>query len=301
MQIVEYHAKYLPSLTQLINQEIAALPPGFVLSEEQVEQSIAQGIALWRLHYPDHRTEFHTATLCVLEHSRVVAAAQWVIPKKDARQLSLLWLVAEPKRPVPLRTLLHLIDKQAQLNGCRGIDVGRFSFGAGWFGIPADWKHVIHAMREAGYKRTNTWLLMRGSAEGHNSVAPPQIEQLRYHWNMNKPALEWELYAYQDETLAGACQVWGIPPHLETCSGVSHWTTLEWIEVERAYRRHGVARWLMAEQMRFHARRGVTRFIVWVGQRNRAARALHESMGFTYGPKLAIMEKSTADEAAQSG
>jgi GNAT superfamily N-acetyltransferase len=244
---------------------------------------------LWGFHFPGEKFTAATQTLCVLEKREVIAAAQYLLPKDETSMLTLLWIVAQPGHPIPLRTLLHLIDRQADARGCGGITFSRFSFGVGWFGIPAGWTHVIEAMMEMGYKKEQPWLLMCGDTS--TPVAVTKVEGLRYHWNMNKPALEWELTAYDGETLAGECDVWGIPLHAEDCHNVSEWVTVELVEVAKPYRRRGIGKWLLAEQMRFHARRGVKHFMLWTGQRNKAARKLNEKLGFTNVDKLIVLEK----------
>ncbi|MCC6805085.1 MAG: GNAT family N-acetyltransferase [Anaerolineae bacterium] len=290
MQIVEYQEKLLPSLTRLINEQISAVPPGFALREGQVADTIAQGGTLWDIHVRRERRELYAPeVLCVLERREVVAAAQWFFLVKEG-VISIQWLVAQPGRPIPLRTLLHLIDKWGDMRGANAIHFARFAFGVGWFGLPARWTHVIDPMLESGYRQTDKWSLLIGETSAYGSAAPPDTK-LEYHWNMNKPVLEWELSGYQGDRLVGESQVWGIPPHLEDCSPASEWATVELVEVEKAYRRHGIGKWLLAEQMRFHARRGVQHMIAWTRDSNRAGRKLLRGMGFEYGPKLVVLEK----------
>ena len=100
MQIVEFHEKLLPSLTRLINHEIAAIPPGFMLSEAEVSQIITKGGSLWQIHFPEEREPYPTGTICVLEHREVVAAAQWIEPKEPNGIFSLAWIVARPERAI---------------------------------------------------------------------------------------------------------------------------------------------------------------------------------------------------------
>lgn len=298
MQIVEFHDKLLPSLTRLVNQQIAGLPPACTVTPEQVALAIAQGGSLWNIHYPGEREPHTGGTICILEHRVVVAAAQWYIPRTEKGVFVLQWIVANPERPLPLRTLLHLIDKAFAASACGRIYCARYSFGVGWFGIPAAWTHVITAMLETGYRQAETWLLMHGETAFHALLPAAPKDGLRFYWNMNKPALEWNLTAYYDDTLAGECQVWGVPPHLEDWLEAPLWALIEGIEVAEAYRQRGLGRRLLAEQMRFHARRGVQQFLAWTPADNPAARRLHESMGFVYGPELVVMEKlQPADEA----
>ncbi len=183
------------------------------------------------------------------------------------------------------------MEKQIELSGCRRIDCGRFSFGVGWFGLPTTWTHIISGMIDAGYKQTQTWVIMHGETSIYNTLPSAPSDGLRFYWNMNKPSLEWELTASRGEVEVGECQVWGIPPHLEDRADLSDWATVEWLGIEVKFQQQGFGKRLLAEQMRFHARRGITHFIDWTWQDNLAARKLNESMGFVYGPELAVMEK----------
>ncbi len=292
MQIVEFHENLLPSLTRLINQQIATIPPAFTLSEAEVGQIIRDCGSLWMLHYPEEREPRLTGTICVLEHREVLAAAQWTLPREADGIFTLEWIVSDPQTWVPLKTLLHLLEKQVEMSGCRSIACGRFSFGVGWPGLPTAWTHVIKGMTDAGYKQTQTWVIMHGETAIHSTLSAPPANDLRFYWNMNKPSLEWDLTAYRDDTEVGECQVWGIPPHLEDRADLASWATVEYLGVEAKYHRQGIGKRLMAEQMRFHTRRGIQHFIAWTSPDNLAARKLNESMGFVYGPELAVMEKS---------
>ena len=148
-------------------------------------------------------------------------------------------------------------------------------------------------MRDAGYQQTETWVLMHGSTEAHDKIpASPADDIKKLYWDMDKPALEWTLTAYEGEAQIGECQVWGIPDQFEGCDSFEEWATVEWIEVNQSHQRHGLARRLIAEQMRFHSRRGVKRFIVWTEQNNQAARALYQSLQLEVGPELAVLKKS---------
>ncbi len=291
MQIVEFRPNLLPSLTRLINQELAGVPPRCVLTEAQVEHIVQQGVSLWDLHYPDEREKHVTRTVCVLEHGEVVAAGQWMVPKPGKRAFAILWIVAEPDQPFPLRTLLHLIDKQAELTVGGTIGSARCSLGIGWFGTPTIWSHITEAMLEVGYKEAQRWVLLQGATSGYPEPPETLVKRLRFYWDMNKPALEWNLTAYQDDIKIGACDVWGVPPHLEDVPGMNEWASVEWIEVGTGCQRRSLGKRLLAEQMRFQARRGIKQLLMWTEKDNQAARKLAQRMGFSSVMELAVMEK----------
>ena len=290
MQVVEYRSEHLPSLTRLINEQMASIPPQGSFTEEQVALTIEQAASLWGMHFPEDHELYRVQTLCILHRREVVAAGQWLLPHQHREVCSICWLIANPSRPTALQTLLHLIEKQATSGGYKLIECGRFSFGIGWFGIPNTWKHIVDGMGDAGFSQTETWMIMHSSTSNHDRAAPVS-NSIKLYWDMNRPALEWTLTAYEYETMIGECQIWGIPDHLETCEGFKQWASIEWIEVDGEYQRRGIGKRLIAEQMRFHGRRGIEHLMSWIRQGNQSARGLHESMGFEYGPELAVMQK----------
>jgi GNAT superfamily N-acetyltransferase len=292
MQIVEFRAELLPDLTRLVNEQIVSIPPCWSMSETQVALTIAQAGSLWGMHFPEDRDTYDSPTVCVLERREIVAAAQWLLPSQNRNACSICWIVGRPDYPIAVRTLLHLIENQATGGGYGKIEFARFSFGVGWFGIPVQWTHIIAGMRDASYEHTEKWIIMHGSTDAHNTLSPSPADDIKkLYWDMDKPALEWTLTAYDGEASIGECQVWGVPDQFEGCDGFEEWATVEWIEVNQAHQRRGLAKRLMAEQMRFHSRRGVKQFIAWSKQDNEAAHHLNQSMGFEDGPELAVLQK----------
>lgn len=290
MQIVDFRPDLLPSLTRLINTQMASIPPGWTFSETQVQYTIEGAASLWGMHFLDDRESYTAPAVCVLQRREVVAAAQWLIPAHSRNVCSLGWIVADPKHPMALQTLLHLLEKQATTEGFQLIDCSRFSFGTGWFGIPTGWTHVVEGMKTAGFEQAETWMLMHGGIDVPETPPAP-LPDIKFFWNMNRPALEWTLSAYNQDVSIGECQIWGIPDHFEGSKGFGEWATVEWLEVADAYQRQGLGTRLMLEQMRFHARRGIQQLMMWVREENSSAHALNESLGFTYGPALAVMQK----------
>ena len=104
MQIVEFRAELLPDLTRLINEQLAAIPPCWTLSETQVALTIAQAGSLWGMHYPEDQENYTSPTVCVLEKREIVAAAQWLVPSEGKNVCSICWIVARPEYPIAVRT-----------------------------------------------------------------------------------------------------------------------------------------------------------------------------------------------------
>lgn len=111
------------------------------------------------------------------------------------------------------------------------------------------------------------------------------LEPMRVVWQVDEAALEWELRLCADDQLIGECHAWGIPRHLADCDGYADWITVEWLGVELPYRGRGIGRWLLHEQLRRQAQRGITHAILWTGTDNAAVRRADEALGFQEGPE----------------
>jgi len=119
MQIVDYHDKLLPSLTRLINQQIAGLPPCCVMTQEQVADTIARGGSLWNIHYPASVSRTPAGRFACWSIGWSWRRRQWYVPRLEHGIFVVQWIVANPERPQPLRTLLHLLDKAFEASGLR--------------------------------------------------------------------------------------------------------------------------------------------------------------------------------------
>ena len=130
----------LPRVTQLINRHMRLVPPGWELTEPQVERVIAQAGSLWRHHYPDEEHR-ELETFCVLASGWPVAAAQIAYftagSSTDEPTASLEWAVADPEGKEAAGALLDQIIAGAKARGCLTISAsGRWAFGLGWIGVP---------------------------------------------------------------------------------------------------------------------------------------------------------------------
>ncbi len=268
------------------------------MTEHQVSQTIQSAPELWGMHFPEQRAEFTLETLCMLVDDHLVAAAQWGTPVFGETPPALnnasvlFWLVGEPGHPGELKLLVDEILKRARATGVERILTGRFCFGVGWLGVSAEWPHVIRALQQAGFVRGSQWILLT------SAVDPPMINQpvlpssFTATWNENNSTIEWDLGLHSGDALVGECSAWGIPPHFSACPGYSSWCTVEWLGVEPDYRRRGIGRWLLAEQFRKQAQRGIQHIILWTETGNQAVRRLGESLGFQTGPECWEFEKA---------
>jgi GNAT superfamily N-acetyltransferase len=294
VQCVAYSHQYLEHLTRLINQTIERVPPGWTLPEAQVAKIIAHPLQPWSIRYPGQNERIKSEVLLwVQDQGRLVAASQWTWPETSPPGPgSLSWIVAEPGQTAALDALLNTIAARAKACGCRELSLGRYAFGVGWLGIPATQAHLIAGLQDAGWTLQARWVIISGTTENQETSPPPAVAHLELAWRAEEASQEWDLVLMDGDTSVGQCQAWGIPTHFAACDGYNDWTTIEWLGVEPPYQRRGLGRWLLCEQLRRQAERGVRQAILWTESDNRAMRLLAESLGFQAGPECWVFKKT---------
>jgi GNAT superfamily N-acetyltransferase len=295
MEVTPYHEGLLPRLTQLVNDHMRLVPPGWTLTQEQVAYVVSKPNAAWIAHFPeDEQRVFESHTVCLLESQQVIAAANWFFSRSPENQIVsgiLSWLFGAPNHANSLDALIGAFIGQAVGHGCASTYFcPRFGFGVGWFGIPGIWPHMIESIQKFGFEVEGKWVIMTGQVSPENSDSG--LGDFTLNWQIDEAKLQWELEARAGRDLVGECQAWGIPAHFRGCPGFDEWITVEWLGVEEPYRRKRLASRLLREQMRFQARRGIKNVIVWTETNNTPARKLNESFGFSYGPECWVFQKN---------
>jgi GNAT superfamily N-acetyltransferase len=201
--------------------------------------------------------------LCIIEGKHLVAAAQWVRTATarhqrggDQRNSYFSWIVADPEATVGLALLLENIAERARSEQCQMICLSRFAFGAGWPGVSAAWPHLTKGLQQAGYRKRNAWVILTGGTTVPGYSSPASISAIELRAQEARIAAEWVVTAYLGEQPVGECEAWGIPRTFEDCREYAEWITIEWLGVEPPYRRKGLGRFLLREQLRMQAQRG---------------------------------------------
>jgi GNAT superfamily N-acetyltransferase len=295
MRLVPYEPHLLPDLTRLINAHIRGVPPGWEVTETQVAAIVANPDSLWGVHFVDDDGGVEPQeTLCVIDGDTLLAAANWDIfqPRPDYRHAAINWLVAQPDSPQAVALLLNALIERPRHGDADAMSTARFALGMGWMGIPSGWPHLINSFKAASFEVTQHWVIMTGDVDANIQHPLPQIEPFAIRWNIKENALEWEIAAYSGGERIGECECWGIPPHLHDCPGYDQWTTIEWLGVEYPYHRRSVGSYLMAEQLRFQAARGIRHVMVWTETDNLPTRKLNAVFGFREGPECFVFNRS---------
>ena len=225
MQVVEYTDKLLPDLTRLANQHLAAVPPGWELTERQLATVLRdpdQDGTYFR-EEPDHGT---TETFCVMDKGQLVAAAslwrsdrddprwtngQYVRKYRDSGQA--LWILADPQSGKGLQILLETFAQRARRLGCDSLSAGG-SLCVGRHGMPASWPHLIAGLDDFGFEVEQHGVLLYSPLQDADPGEPPAIDGLTFRWQLDPEAPEWELHALLDGKQIGECGVWGLSRHV---------------------------------------------------------------------------------------
>jgi len=294
MDCVTFSDEWLPGLTDLINAHIAQVPPGWTVTEQQVAAVLATP-ALWNVHYPDEPVGFEMETRCVVADGRLVAAAQWCYPAQRGEgsfKGVVSWIVGVPEEAAALSLLLETLTVHSRARGCCALGIGRYAFGVGWMGVPTLWPHLVAGFEQAGFSCFHCWVMMMGTTDVPVLAAPECATPMCLAWCADEAALEWGLRLCDGDQLIGECQAWGVPWHLAGCDGYAEWITVEWLGVEPPYQRQGIGRWLLSEQLRRQAQRGIRKAVFWTEPDNVAALCVGESLGFRRGPECWGFEKA---------
>jgi ribosomal protein S18 acetylase RimI-like enzyme len=298
MHMLSIAAELVPELTRLINRQIAAIPPGWQLSEPQVAAAI--GATQWDRLYPaDAQLDRTFTARCLVDGDRVLAGIQWQEIREgsatDPPQISVSWLAADPDRPAAVRPLLETLLAAARRAGYESLALsGRYEFGLGWSGIPAGWTHITAVLEDLGFVPSERWVIMVADTQGWQQAPHVAIDQLTLRWESDAQIPEWRLEAQMNGHSAGECHIWG-PPLWSAAADFDAWAIVEWIEVDRAYRQYGLGQLLLFEQARFQAASGRTRLMLYTEVDNLPARRLFERMGFIYGPECWCWNRSRID------
>ncbi len=282
---------HLPSLTALINSQMRGVPPGWEFNESQVAAAIDGVSALWAAHYVDEPPLGEALSFYTGSRTRVTTAAQIVLPPEGETVCSIAWIAAEADQDADLDALLGAIETSARTAGCSAIEFGRCAFGTGWFGVPEPWLHIRAGLERAGYTCAERWRLLLGPVNPELAARLEPPPGIATHWEMNQPAAEWIIHAYSNDQAVGMCEVWGMAEPAAACPGAETWAAVEWVAVLPEFQRRGLARWLVAEQMRFQAKRGIRQFISWRQHDNDAAQKLGHSLGLSDGPTVFLYRR----------
>jgi GNAT superfamily N-acetyltransferase len=294
VEVRPYTPQDLSVLVEVANDHCALVPPTHArMSREGLETVLTRYEGLWLHHYPeDAEIPQHYHTLVAIEKGRAVGL---VMVRWEPEDLTghIPFFLAAPDVPEVADVLLFAAEQALRGEGSVSIEAGgRCPVGLGWFGLPLTWEYLIAALERAGYEPVDHWIIMVGRTDAI-PIEPPRPAGNMPHvlFTGHPDRREWLIDLYEGEEIIGECHAWGIPPHLDSCSGFSDWITIEWIGIEESHRRRGLAFWLMVKQMHYHLRAGRKHVMLWTGPDNVPARGLYYRLGFSDGPETRVFRK----------
>lgn len=276
MRVQPFERTTLPQLQRLVNLHLAAVIPGWALSEtalaRELEQDDAQPVT-----DPWVRDRI---TLCTVEGSRVLAAVHLLRYGEDPEVIpayrgvgEISWFLAQPDRVDAATAVLTAAEEHlarwevSHVHGWgSGLPAGPLR------GVPDVWPHISAALETAGYHPSGHrealyggWLL---------DVAPstePPVAGVMVPRQLT--AYETRIAAVKDDAEVGFCD---IQPDL-TNAGLSPafrgWSWLTDFQVREGFRNRGIGRWLLQHAVQWLRLAGCDRIVFAVADENEAAGA----------------------------
>ena len=239
----------------------------------------------WVSHFPEHAGMRRNRSGVAVD-GRLVSAAEHII---TGGGFVITWLASDPLEPGALEELLESLGADARRQGCRLDATTRNELGVGWFGTPLAWDHVVRGFREAGLVPGDRWRIMTADAGSVPRPGSAPFRTMTVERREDAAAGERSLWARVGDVAAADAVSWEISGLPRGCPGTEGWTTIEAIDVEEPFRRHGVGRYLLAEQAAWLAAAGFARLLLFTETSNEPAIRLFESMGFSAGPECWCM------------
>lgn len=276
MHVQHFATTDLPQLQRLVNLHLAAVLPGWALSEaalaRHLERDDAQPIT-------DPWVEERT-TLCAVEDQRVLAAAH-LLRYRDGAEIGadyrgvaeIAWFLAQPDRTDAADAVL------ASARECMaGWDVRRtHGWGSGLpagplWGVPDVWPHVSTALEAAGYRSSgHREALYGGWLGGIPLPIDPPLTGLTIQRRVE--TYETRIAALLEGQEIGFCDV---QPDL-TDGGLSPalrgWAWLAGLEVHEDWRNQGIGRWLVQHAVQWLRLCGCDRIVLAVADDSESAGA----------------------------
>ena len=273
MRVQPFERTNLPQLQRLVNLHLAAVVPGWALSEVAVARELEQNDAQ-PITDPWVRDR---NTLCAVEGSRVLAAAHLLRYGDDPevgpayRNVGeISWLLAQPDRVDAATSVLAAAEEHLarwHVSHIHGWGSG-LPAGPLW-GVPDVWPHVAAALESAGYHPSGHsealyggWLL---------DVVPqtkPPVTGLTIHRRVT--AYETRLAAVLDDSEVGFCDLQPFLTGAGLSPALQGWGWLADFRVREVCRNQGIGRWLLQHAVQWLRLAGCDRIVLAVADENEA-------------------------------
>jgi GNAT superfamily N-acetyltransferase len=276
MRVHRFEQSDLPLLQRLVNRHLAAVIPGWALSETALARHMGRD-ATEPITDPWVRER---VTLCATESDGILAVVHLLRYGDDppvgpayrgAGEIS--WFLAQPERADAASAVLAAGDEELArwaVSHIRGWGSG-LPAGPLW-GVPDVWPHVLGALETAGYHPSGHREALHAGWLGDLILpADPPVAGLSIRRRVT--AYETRLAAVLDEEEVGFCDV---QPDL-TDGGLSPslrgWGWLTDLQVREGWRNRGIGRWLVQHGVQWLRLAGCDRIVLAVADENEAAGA----------------------------
>lgn len=267
-------------LTALVNAHVAAVIPGVTVPVNgllnQLEREPGEFIVdPWVIE---------RRTLVAVERDAIVAGAHLLRYGGDKRVsesyrdlAEIRWLVCRPERAAAGALLVaEAVGVMREWQARRiAADGSLPAFGV--YGVPASWPHIRELYATAGFvHETRIEILFSAEIAGLGSSAAPEGIRLARSVGRNGTRFSAQL----EDAAVGMIEV-------ETDAGgvlfarASGWADIGNLCVKPAYRRRGIASWLLSEASGWLARSGVSRLLAYASPEQTDEIAFYAARGFT--------------------
>lgn len=268
----------LPYLLQLVNGHLAALVPGWALTEAFLAEHLERNPG----EYVTDPWVEERATLCVVEGERVLAAAH-LLRYGDGPEVSesyrgtgeIDWLVALPDREDAATGAISACRDRMRGWGVRAEH--------GWphglptvpmYGVPDCWPHVAEVLVAAGYRPPaghNREALYAGWLRGVPTPADPPVTGLLLRRTVGPFGTRFS--AVLGGEPVGICEVESELTRGGALPALRGWAELAELRVEERWRNAGIGSWLIRHAAEWLRLAGCNRIVFNVAAPDEAAGA----------------------------
>jgi len=279
VRVLPFERHHLPQLLELVNLHLAAVVPGWAITEEFLAGILERD-------YTEYITDpwvVERATLCVVEGHRVLAAAHLLRygagsevndSYKGAGEIN--WFLALPERDDAAAAVLSSARDRLAAWKVRQ----EYGWGAGvpagppLLGMPDTWPHIAAALDSAGYRpypRSHREVVYGGRLDGVPMPDEPPITGLEVRRTAGSDGTRFA--AILDDEELGCCEVRQDLTHGGALPAMRGWADLWEMRVQEERRNRGIGGWLLRHAVAWLRLSGCNRIVINVVEDDEASGA----------------------------
>ena len=269
-------------VTALVNAHIQAVVPGVSVSVNAVMSQLEREPGEYVV---DPWVE-ERASLVAVERERVVAAALLHRYAADERVSDsyrgageIRWLLCWTTAVDAGTALAAAAIARLERWGVNRLYADGTLPAIGVYGVPDAWPHIGAIYQRAGFVPSRTEVVLVAAVDSLPRPARPPVAGLEVRRELGLNGTRFS--ASLGEDVIGFVEVESDFTSGGTLSRLAGWADVGNLEVDEAYRRRGVATWLLGSAAEWLRLGGVSRLLSYAEPGDEASLAFHASVGFT--------------------